>query len=83
MQDKLKAILFLRVLREMVFLQKKNITKWEYIDLAAQKAGLNAAQLKKDYEGKAKALFTEDLELAKKLGVKGFPTMFFVDSAGN
>ena len=83
MQDKSKAVLFLRTLREMVFLQKKNITKWEHISVAAQQAGLDAVQLKKDYEGKAEALFLEDLELAKKLGVKGFPTMFFADSAGN
>lgn len=82
MQDASKAIQFLRLLREMVFLQKKNITKWEYISLAAEKAGLDTTQLKNDYEGKAKALFFEDLELAKKLGVSGFPTMFFVDSAG-
>jgi putative protein-disulfide isomerase len=83
MQDKGKAVRFLREMRELLFLQKKNVTKWEYISLAAQKAGLNVAQLKKDYEGDAKKLFTDDLELAKKLGVRGFPTMFFVDSLGN
>ena len=83
LQDKEKAVQFLRELRELLFLQKKNITKWEYISLAAQKAELDVAQLKKDYEGDAKKLFTEDLQLARKLGVTGFPTMFFVDSLGN
>lgn len=83
MQDKEKAVQFLRVIRELLFLKKKNITKWEYISEAAEKAGLDVTQLKKDYEGDAKKLFTEDLLLAQKLGVRGFPTLFFVDSLGN
>lgn len=83
MQDKEKAVEFLRVIRELLFLQKKNITKWEWISQAAQQAGLDEVQLKKDYEGDAKQLFSEDLELAQKLGVRGFPTMFFADSSGN
>lgn len=83
MQDEEKAVQFLREIRELLFLQKKNIAKWEHIRLAAQRAGLDVEQLKKDYEGEAKALFTEDLELAQKLGVRGFPTMFFVDGSGN
>lgn len=82
-QDKDKAIRFLRIIREMVFLQKKNITKWEHLAEAAQKSGLNAEQFKSDYEGKAKALFKEDLALGQKLGVRGFPTMFFLDEKGN
>ncbi len=83
MQDKEKAVQFLRSLRELLFLQKKNITKWEYINLAALKAGLDAAQLKQDFEGEAKEFFKEDLELAQKLGVRGFPTMFFVNNLGD
>ena len=31
MQDADKAVLFLRAIREMVFLEKKNITKLEYL----------------------------------------------------
>ena len=83
MQDNEKAILFLREVREMVFLQKKNIAKWEHLEAAAKKVGLNAEKLKADYEGKAKELFQEDLKLGKELGVRGFPTMFFVDEKGN
>ena len=82
MQDKDKAIEFLREVREMVFLQKKNITKWEYLEAAAKKAGLNTEQFKTDYEGKAKELFNEDLKLGKELGVRGFPTLFFTDKSG-
>lgn len=83
MQDREKAILFLRTLREMVFLQKKNITRWEYIAVAASATGLDTAQLRTDVEGRAKDLFNDDLQLARQYGVRGFPTMFFTDSLGN
>lgn len=83
LQDKEKAVHFMRNLRELVFLEKKNITKWEYIKQAASEARLNTARLKKDYEGKAKQLFEDDLTLARKLGVRGFPTIFFADADQN
>lgn len=83
MQDNGRAVLYLRELREMLFLEKKNIAEWEHLESAARKVGLNAAQLKTDVEGEAKTLFEEDLKLAKELGVRGFPTMFFLDNAGN
>lgn len=79
LQDNEKAILFLREVREMVFLHKKNIAKWENLELAAKNVGLDIVQFKKDYEGEAKALFDEDLKLGKSLGVRGFPTLFFTD----
>lgn len=81
-QDEEKAILFLRELREMVFMQKKNITKWEHLELAGQKVGLNIIKLKTDFEGQAKALFDEDLAFAKQNGVRGFPTIFFINKEG-
>lgn len=83
LQDNEKAILFLREIREMVFLQKKNIAKWEHLEAAAKAVGLNVEQLKTDYDGKAKELFNEDLKLGKELGVRGFPTMYFLDDKGN
>ncbi len=83
MQDEEKANLFMREIREMVFLQKKNIAKWDHLATAAKVVGLNVVQLKIDYENNAKALFEEDLKLGKELGVRGFPTMFFLDESGN
>lgn len=83
MQSNEKAILFLREIREMVFLQKKNITQWEHLATAAKKVGLDVAQLKTDFEGKANALFEEDLRVAKAYGVRGFPTMFFSTNGGS
>lgn len=82
-QDTKKAILFLRRIREMVFLEKKNITKWEHLENAATEVGLDAQKLKTDYEGKAKQDFQEDLNLAQKLGIRGFPTLLFADTTGN
>ena len=81
-QDQEKAILFLREIREMVFLEKKNITKWEYLEAAAKTVGLDVEKFKTDYEGQAKQHFETDLKLGRDLGVRGFPTIFFTDSTG-
>lgn len=83
MQSNEKAILFLREIREMVFLQKKNITRWEHLELAAKHAGFDSTKFKNDYEGKAKDLFNEDLKSARESVVRGFPTLFFTDTAGH
>lgn len=82
-QDKHKAILFLRRIKEMVFIEKKNITKWEFLKQATMETGLNLDQFEKDYNGKAKDLFNEDLAIAKEWGVRGFPTIFFLDQDDN
>lgn len=83
LQDEEKAILFMREIREMVFLKKKNIAKWEHLATAAKNVGLDVDELKTDFEGKAKKLFEDDLKLGKELGVTGFPTIFFNDESSN
>jgi predicted DsbA family dithiol-disulfide isomerase len=84
MQDEGKALNFWRLIREQLFLQKRNITKWEYIAEAATKAGLDVELLKKDYtNGEAEKRFQEDLALARKLGVRGFPSIFFIHKNGS
>ena len=83
LQNPDKAISFLRRIQEMVFLEKKNIIKWEYLNQAAFDNGLDSARLLRDFDGHAKDLFMEDLELAKKMEVYSFPTLFFSDEAGN
>ena len=77
MQDTDKAILFLRRIKEMVFLEKKNIVKWENLEKAAFEFGLDSARLHRDFNGKAKELFLHDLQMAEELEVTGFPTLFF------
>lgn len=82
-QNEDKAVNFLRILREMLFLRKKNIAKWENIQLAATQSGLDTYKLKEDYDGEARRLFQEDLDIARKMGVRGFPTLFFTDADNN
>lgn len=82
-QDKNKAVTFMRVLREKLYLEKMNIAKWENIELCAQLTGLDTKKLKQDYDNEAKKLFQDDLQLARQLGVRGFPTLFFSDADGN
>ncbi|OPC30185.1 dithiol-disulfide isomerase [Elizabethkingia miricola] len=82
MQDKDKAVDFLRTLRELVFLKKKNIAKWEYIAMTAEEAGLDVVKLKTDFEGSAQKLFEADLKLARDYGVRGFPTIFIQNKLG-
>jgi len=82
MQDHNKALLFLRTIRELVFLYKKNITKWEYLSMAAEKCGLDAAKMKKDMEGTALLQFNEDLQLAAQMRITGFPTLIIKNKEG-
>lgn len=77
-QDSDKAITFLRRLKELVFLEKKNIARWEVIEEAALYCGLDTAWLKKDMDGMGLKFFEEDLALAQKLGIHIFPTLFFL-----
>lgn len=83
LQDKDKAVSYMRRLREMLFLEKKNITKWEHLEKAAAQVGLDPIQLLSDYGSKAKQLFEDDLDQARQLGVRGFPTIFFYDQKNN
>lgn len=83
LQDPVRAIAFLRAIREMVFLEKKNITRWEHLSAAAVSVGLDPVRLQQDYESEAEVLFRADLDLARSMGVRGFPTLFVTDSLGN
>ena len=82
-QDTEKALVFLRRIKEMVFMEKKNIIKWEFLERAAYDSGLDSVRLLRDFEGKAREHFKADLMLAKQLGVTGFPTLFFSDGIEN
>ncbi len=80
MQDQQKAAYFLRRIKEMVFLEKKNTTKLEHLKAAAIETGLDPEQLEQDMQGEAKIRFDADLLLARKLGIRGFPSILFTDS---
>jgi putative protein-disulfide isomerase len=83
MQGTDKADDFLRKIKEMVFLEKKNISKWEHLREAAIISGLDVVKFKTDFDGAANTAFKEDLALGAQLGVRGFPTIFFTDKEDN
>ena len=77
MQNHDKAISFLRRMKELIFIEQQNITRWDVIENAALSCGLDVAVLKNDIKIRGLELFENDLALALKLGVKVFPTFFF------
>jgi 2-polyprenyl-6-methoxyphenol hydroxylase-like FAD-dependent oxidoreductase/predicted DsbA family dithiol-disulfide isomerase len=82
LQDEQAAVLFLRRIREMLFLEKKNIMRWKHLEAAAAEVGLNLSAFTKAYEGKARIAFQQDLQLAREMGVRSFPHLIFTNSAG-
>lgn len=82
MQNEEKAIKFLRLIREDLYVRSLNIAKWEHIEKAALAVGLDIERLKTDYQGDAKQTFQEDLLLAHKMGVRGFPCFIVTNSEG-
>lgn len=81
MQDGDLAVVFLRRIKEMVFLEKKNIVDMEYLEKAAFEVGLDSAKFVRDYEEKANEEFRKDLQLAQKMQVGVFPTLIFTNQA--
>jgi putative protein-disulfide isomerase len=78
-QDKKKTGEFLRRLREIVMTGGKNICRWIHIQDAAVECGLDTTRLRSDFYSKARDLFEQDLSLASKFDVHGFPAIFFID----
>lgn len=83
LQGSRKAERFLRRIKEMVFIEKYNITRQGNLLQAAKDAGLDTIQFEYDVEHKASELFAEDLQMAKEWGVRGFPTIYFIDGEDN
>lgn len=82
-QDEKKAVILLRRLREMVFMEKLNITRPEHIHAAAAYAQLNIEQLDHDFDTVAATLFEQDLQLGRQMGVRGFPSVFMINREGD
>ncbi len=77
LQDIDKAIIFLRRMNEIVFLENKNIARVDVIIKAAYDAGLDVARLLRDVNNKALNLFYKDLNYAKSLEIDILPTFVF------
>jgi predicted DsbA family dithiol-disulfide isomerase len=77
LQDADLASLFLRRIKEMLFIEKINIVDVHFLAKVAFEIGLDSARFLKDYEHKAKDSFLEDLRLANELKVNTLPTLIF------
>lgn len=77
LQDKDKAIFFLRRLKEMLFMEKKNINNWGNLERAALFCGLDAALLQKNMKKEGIDDFKKDLAKANELNIRVFPTLIF------
>lgn len=74
---------FLRRIKEMIFVENKNISRLENLLQAAEDVSLDVYRFESDYKNKAEQLFQEDLQLAREWGVRGFPTIYFIDEDDN
>ncbi len=81
-QDEEKAVLFLRRIREMLFLDAKNISRPQYLAVAAEDAGLDWLTMMTDFDGEALHEFRLDLRMARNLGITSFPTLILTNPAG-
>lgn len=71
---------YLRRIREMVFIEGKNISRFSILLQAAKELGLDTSQFEADYHSKQTlSLFEDGLSLAARLGIGGFPTLVFSD----
>ena len=61
----------------MLFMEKKNINNWGNLENAALFSGLDSAVLQKQMKKEGFEDFQDDLELAKELGIRIFPTLIF------
>jgi len=69
---------FLRRIREMVFLERKNICREEHLKAALTQIGGDVDRFIKDFQGpQAEKACREDLRQRKNMGVRGFPTFIF------
>lgn len=82
LQDEQKALVYLRRIREMVFLEKKNITKWEHLIQAAIDSNIDTTKFSLQFGEEAEAAFRKDLKLSRESGVRGFPTLFVTNGKG-
>lgn len=83
LQDTDKAIIFLRRINEMLFVDNQNIVDVKLLYNAAYKAGLDASRFLRDMSGRAPELFQADLSLAEELSISVLPTFIFTDKFNN
>jgi len=83
LQGQALATAFLRRIRELLFLERRNITRSQHLLDAAKIVGLDCQQFTEDLKYRAGNLFDQDLALTAAAGVRGFPTLLISDCRHN
>ncbi len=77
------ALKYLRRIREMVFLEKKNIAKEAILLQAVREVNGDTKQFLSDYHNEeVKQSFYNEISQGREMGVRGFPTFIFINEAG-
>jgi hypothetical protein len=74
MQSKIKAFHYHRRIKELLFIESKNITDIELLFNTGKEVGLDVEKLKNDINKSAIVKFEEDLKYAAQLNIKVLPT---------
>jgi putative protein-disulfide isomerase len=78
--DKELAITFLRRIREAVFVFNQNIAQDETLIEVVNQLNLNGKEIVEEAaSSSAQQLLNQDFELARSLGVRGFPTIIMIN----
>lgn len=81
LQGKRAGVKYLRKLREVLFLEKQNITKREILINIAESAGLDVEEFKKDLLSDAACkAFQCDLKITREMEVEESPTLVFFNN---
>ncbi|WP_349410759.1 ClpXP adapter SpxH family protein [Pseudalkalibacillus sp. SCS-8] len=84
LQGKTSGMLFLRKLREVLFLQKQNITKLDVLTSCAEEAGLDVEEFKKDLHSEtAVKAFQCDVKTTQEMEVNQLPSLVFFSDTSN
>lgn len=86
-QGRKAATRFLRKIRELLFLDKQNITEKQVLLQCAEMADLDVAEFEKDlYSERALKAYQCDLKISSEMGVQEYPSLIFfnenVEEAG-
>lgn len=75
---------YLRRIREMVFLEKKNISKEVFLLEGVKDCGGDTAKFLLDFNSNSiKQSFYDEINQGKEMGVRGFPTFIFINELGD
>lgn len=78
LQGKVQGLRFLRKMRELLFIEKQNMTKQENLVYAAKETGLDIDEFKKDLQSQASIrAFQCDLKISAEMEVNELPTLVF------